>query len=271
MSSTSFPASVDSASDSKEPECEPSRSVKSTPIASESSASIGQMSLFGEMSEPLTPTGLWPTPSASVAQLGEKPPTWLARRERLKKTANNGNGAGMPLTIAVQLNSSAAASPVRTSVLPEKARALKALARDYGASTPELLAKYDPATSSWRTSQLCLDGALAEFSETWPRSGLMRSGTAFLLPPLVPLTDETECGLWRTPDASIVSGGAANRRESKETGARDWAARSSQHAVDVADASEPQDYRHPNAKPYSERGGGKSERRAIAECGVVAR
>ena len=45
----------------------------------------------------------WPTPTGSVAQLGERPETWLARRERLKITANNGNGAGMPLTIAVQM------------------------------------------------------------------------------------------------------------------------------------------------------------------------
>jgi hypothetical protein len=48
-------------------------------------------------------SGLWPTPNASVAQDGEGPATWLARRERLKVTANNGNGAGMPLTIAAQL------------------------------------------------------------------------------------------------------------------------------------------------------------------------
>jgi hypothetical protein len=45
----------------------------------------------------------WPTPSASVAQDGESPRTWLARRELLKVTANNGNGAGMPLTIAAQI------------------------------------------------------------------------------------------------------------------------------------------------------------------------
>lgn len=34
---------------------------------------------------------------------GEGTATWLARRERVKQTANNGNGMGMPLTIAVQL------------------------------------------------------------------------------------------------------------------------------------------------------------------------
>lgn len=46
---------------------------------------------------------LLPTPSASVANDGEGPETWLERRERVKLTAANGNGMGMPLTIAVQL------------------------------------------------------------------------------------------------------------------------------------------------------------------------
>ena len=44
-----------------------------------------------------------PTPSACVANDGERPETWLARRERVKLTAKNGNGMGMPLTIAAQL------------------------------------------------------------------------------------------------------------------------------------------------------------------------
>jgi DNA (cytosine-5)-methyltransferase 1 len=46
---------------------------------------------------------LLPTPDASNANDGEGTETWLARRERVKLTANNGNGMGMPLAIAVQL------------------------------------------------------------------------------------------------------------------------------------------------------------------------
>ena len=38
-----------------------------------------------------------------MANDGEGTESWLARRERVKETANNGNGMGMPLTIAVQL------------------------------------------------------------------------------------------------------------------------------------------------------------------------
>lgn len=48
---------------------------------------------------------LWPTPSASVSQDGESPATWLKRREELKQKHINGNGAGMPLTIAASLHS----------------------------------------------------------------------------------------------------------------------------------------------------------------------
>ena len=49
------------------------------------------------------PVGLLPTPAACNPNDGEGPETWLARRERVKLTANNGNGMGMPLGIAVQL------------------------------------------------------------------------------------------------------------------------------------------------------------------------
>jgi hypothetical protein len=71
----------------------------------------------------------------------------------------------------------------------------------YGANSPGSFAFYDRATSLWRTWQLCLDGALDEFSETWPRSGTMRSGIVFLLPPLVPPILDGGCSFWPTPMA----------------------------------------------------------------------
>ena len=100
-----------------------------------------------------------------------------------------------------------AGSPARTSATRASGPVSTASAADYGQSSPELLASYDPATSSWRTSQLCLDGDLSEFSETWPRSGLMRNGIAYRLPPLAPLTAGTECGSWPTPDAMVANDG----------------------------------------------------------------
>jgi hypothetical protein len=56
--------------------------------------------------------------------------------------------------------------------------------------------------------QLFLEGGLAEYSETWPRSGLMRSGIAYQLPPLAPLTDATASGLWPTPRKAEGPNGA---------------------------------------------------------------
>jgi len=72
-----------------------------------------------------------------------------------------------------------------------------------GHSSPESFAKCGPDGSWLKTcqgfSQVTLDGSLARFSETWPRAGMTRNGTAYRRPPSAPLTDGTECGLWPTP------------------------------------------------------------------------
>ena len=183
MCSTSSPELAGSASASSAPECEPSPSVRSIPTAAASSPSIGQLSLFSEISESLPQSTLWPTPHGMCVP-------------NKRWAGPSGNELGRAVN---QSMSSAAGFPARTSPRQERARALAALARDYGASSPELLARFDPATSSWRTSQLCLDGDLSVFSETWPRSGTMRNGTAYRLPPLAPLTDATGSGLLATP------------------------------------------------------------------------
>ena len=92
-------------------------------------------------------------------------------------------------------------SPARTSALPEKAQGLPASGRAYGANTQGSLARYDPASSSWKTSQHCLVGGLETFSETYPRSGMMRSGIAYRLPPLALATDVIVSGFFPTPGA----------------------------------------------------------------------
>ena len=103
------------------------------------------------------------------------------------------------LPMGSQLTLFAVDSPARTSALPVRARASKANVAAYGQNTPVLLAKYDRASSSWKTSQLCLDGEWEGYSETWPKSGMTRNGTAYLLPTLERRTDENESGLWPTP------------------------------------------------------------------------
>ena len=80
----------------------------------------------------------------------------------------------------------AAGSLARTLATRESAPESMVSDPGYGQSSPELLASYDRSSRRWKTSQLCLDGDLSEFSETWPRSGMTRSGIAYLLPPLAP-------------------------------------------------------------------------------------
>jgi DNA (cytosine-5)-methyltransferase 1 len=95
---------------------------------------------------------------------------------------------------------SAEASPARISPAPARVLVLQARGAGCGANTADLLASLDRPTSSWKTSQRCLVEGWTPFSETWPRSGMTRNGTAYRLPTWAPLTGETESGLWPTPN-----------------------------------------------------------------------
>ena len=105
--------------------------------------------------------------------------------------------------------SSQAASRAKTYLSLAVARDLPVRVADYGRRLPDWLAKYDPSSSLWRTSQTSLadpansqEGGSAEFSETWPRSGLTRNGTAYQLPLSALHMVETGCGFWPTPNKS---------------------------------------------------------------------
>ena len=147
--------------DLKEPGCKPSPSAKSNHTAAQFCESTGPMPPATTMCEP--------SPQNALEQT-EFP-----------------------------LMSFAEDSHAKTSAQREKARGLQESAASYSTKLPDLLANWDQDTSSWRTSQLCLVEGLTKFSGLWPRSGMMRSGIAYQLPPLAPLTGETESGLWPTP------------------------------------------------------------------------
>lgn len=71
---------------------------------------------------------------------------------------------------------------VPTSHAPAKEQASKAKNPAYGESLPASLAKYDPATSSWKTPQCSLFADSEPFSVTWPAWGTMRNGVAYQRP-----------------------------------------------------------------------------------------
>jgi hypothetical protein len=145
---------------------------------------------------------LWPTPTrgARAAETAAADADGLAGGCRMAGSGPTWRKAGLSCPCRCHLSMfSAAASPARTSPTPARAQGSTVPARVFGPSTHDSFASYDPATSSWRTSQLSLLEDSGEFSETWPRAGMTRSGTAYRLPPLAPLTGGTASGLLPTP------------------------------------------------------------------------
>ena len=95
------------------------------------------------------------------------------------------------------------ASRAKTSALPARAQALTESAADCGPTWRGSLARYDPASRTWRTAQPSLLGDSEECSVTWPRSGMTADGQCWELPMLAPPTSATDSGwLLPTPSAS---------------------------------------------------------------------
>jgi hypothetical protein len=93
--------------------------------------------------------------------------------------------------------------PAKTSALQAKAQELTAPAAECGHTWRASLAKYDPASSSWRTAQPSLLEDSEECSVTWPRSGMTAAGQCWELPTLERPTGVTGSGLsLPTPSAS---------------------------------------------------------------------
>jgi hypothetical protein len=104
-----------------------------------------------------------------------------------------------------------AASRAKTSAQPEEAQASTASEVECGRTWHESFARWDRATCSWKTPQCSLLEGLDEFSETWPRWGMMRGGECSAQTMLVLRTNETASGLWQTPVADdACSAMAAN-------------------------------------------------------------
>lgn len=72
----------------------------------------------------------------------------------------------------------------KTSASAEQEREYQALDPACGWKWPESFVRFAPGSFSWRTRQCSLLGGLAEFLETWPEWGWMRSGECSELPAL---------------------------------------------------------------------------------------
>lgn len=88
------------------------------------------------------------------------------------------------------------ASRVRTSVSPGAGSDWRGREAGSGENLPESLAKFDPATRSWRTAQRLLFEASTECLVTLPRWGTVRPTVSLEPMMLVPPTGGNGSGLW---------------------------------------------------------------------------
>jgi len=116
-----------------------------------------------------------------------------------------------------------AAFPAKTSLPQEKAQGLKESDQECGEKWRGSFTKYDPDSSSWKTHQCSLLGGLDEFSETWPRWGLMRDGECWEQQMSAHRTSETESGFvpdgetfFHTPNTTGMDGGNNSRKALKK-------------------------------------------------------
>jgi len=92
-------------------------------------------------------------------------------------------------------------SHAKTSAMLEKELALRGVVLHSGVMASKQLGFCDPESRSLRTWQHSINGDSTVFSATLPRSGMMRNGIVYRLPPLVRLTVGTESQTFcnRTP------------------------------------------------------------------------
>jgi len=89
-----------------------------------------------------------------------------------------------------------------------------------GASSGDLLANYDRASHSWKTSQHSLFGDFSTFSATLPTCGMTRNGACSALTILEPVSTESASGYWHTPTTRDFKGqsGRGNRERRGRNG-----------------------------------------------------
>ncbi len=152
------------------------------------------------------------------------------------------------------LISCAADSPAKTLASPGKAPDSAENAADSGLSTSKPSTRSGRATSSSKMSPPFVLADWIKCSGRSLRSGTMQNGIVYPHAPLVLLTGGIGSGLWRTPDASIVTGGAANAEDRKRQG----------HAIGLHDqVNTPSMWPTPQARVQTDT---PSERRRHTPC-----
>ncbi len=132
--------------------------------------------------------------------------------------------------------------PAKT--FPQQAKARESTGHEAGCgqSSRVLLAKFDPATRSWKTRQCSLFVDLGECLETFPRWGMTQGGLLWELTMSEPRTGASESGYWRTPDTG--AGGEISAEKAADFAA--GKARASGSAIQIRLCDQ---VRHPQLRP----------------------
>lgn len=110
------------------------------------------------------------------------------------------------LNTQVASMSSSEVFPARTSPTPASALVWEGCAPGSGLSSTDVLASFDPASSSWKTSAGSLFEDSTPFSDAWPDEGMTRNGRLYARRMLARRTAERACSSspteldhWPTP------------------------------------------------------------------------
>lgn len=150
-----------------------------------------------------------------------------------------------------------AASRARTSATPDGAPVLAVNEAGFSTKRCESFASWSQDSLCWRTSQRCLLEGWTPFSERWPRSGLMRSGTVYRLPPLVRRISGIGSSSWPTPCASTNRKSRKAMTASTDNGRRSGGGNSSppglEQCVQIAEGIRPTELPPEDQLPESTR------------------
>ena len=140
-----------------------------------------------------------------------QPPSWCSDRTMAACRLSRSGMTFRPLTDDLGeavLMSFLEAFPAQTSPVLEKERESRERDPVCGDTWQELLVKYDPNSSSWKTHRCLWEEDLPEYSVTLPRWGMMLGGELWERITLPPLISGTGSGLWRTPASRDYKGAA---------------------------------------------------------------
>lgn len=155
--------------------------------------------------------------SAKKSSSKESPTVFWMPRPSLAISAPSSEPVS-PSLIVAWLTSSAAASPASHLVSPEKGSE-KTTPETCGPQRSSAFVSFDLGSSSWKMFQGCfLLDISDEFSETWPRAGMMRDGLVSELTTSERIIDENASGFWPTPRTSGLDGGSNSRAAAKARG-----------------------------------------------------